>query len=513
MNAAEELLAPAIAGGLGESPAILFGDTTVTYADLEADSNRYAGALCALGVARQDRVLMLLGDRPVFFGVYLGVLKAGAVAVALDLRISAADLLFAVNDSACRVLILDWEFVSLYERVVADVAAPPAVVVAGGRAVGYRTLDEVTEGCATTFEPNAMAPGDMAFWMYTSGTTGKPKAVIHRQSAVRAADRFLGRVLGVGPGDRLYCTSKLFFAYSLGHCFFGALRLGAAAILMDDWPTPGSVARVVERHRPTVVLSVPIFYRNLLDDGAAGGPAFDAVRHYVSAGEKLPAPLFERWRAVTGVPIVEGIGATETCFLFVANRGDEQRPGSCGRALPETEVRLLDDTGAPVDAPGMPGILWVRADCLADGYWRQDEKTGAAFKDGWYCTGDVFTRDAEGWYYHQGRTDDMLKISGQWVSPSEIEAQVLADPRITDAAVVGSPDRDGLVRLALFVVAPGADPGSLEGEIQEALLANLSVYKCPRRIYFIEELPRTASGKVQRFMLRDMAGDLAVGRG
>ena len=401
MNAAEALLGPALAAGRGDRPALLFGDRVITYAALDAESNAFADACADLGVGPGDRVLMMVSDRPQFFVAFLGTIKAGAVAVALNLRLSPEDLMFTLDDSACRLFVVDPQFLDTYEQVSAGLARPPAVVVTEP-APGYRSFDEVMKGRATTFEVVPMAPDDMAFWMYTSGTTGQPKGAIHHHGSVLAGDRFLAKVLGVGPEDRLFSTSKLFFAFSLGHCLLGALCLGASTVLLDAWPTPSAAADVVDRHRPTIMLSVPTMFRNMLDDGVAEGEGFRQVRYYVSAGEKLPPALATRWQAVTGAPIVEGIGATETCFLFLANRADEQRPESCGRPLPETEVALRDEKGAPVDTPGTPGIGWVRTDCLAKGYWQRSDETAELFQDGWYCTGDVFTSDGDGWYYHQG---------------------------------------------------------------------------------------------------------------
>ncbi len=512
MNAGEALLEPALSRGLATAPAVIGGDRTVTYGELDAWAAQCGHAARELGIGRGDRVVMVLRDTPDFFAFYLGVLKIGAVPVALSVRATAAELRFVIEDSGCRLVVVDAELVSCLEAATARLAAAPALMVAGRAVGGHALLNDAVRGQPDRLHPEPMAADDMAFWMYTSGTTGPPKAAVHRQGAVLTADRFLGEVLGVGPGDRLFCSSKLFFAYALGHALFGVLRRGATAILYADWPTPEAVCEVVARHRPTILLSVPTFYRNLLRAGAAKEPALRAVRHFVSAGERLPEIVLERWRAAVGKPIVEAIGATEAGFLFLANDPDDVRVGSCGRPTPGTEVRLLDEDDRPVTEPDVPGVLWVRMDSIAGGYWRQPEKTAAAFRDGWYRTGDVFTVDADGRYRHQGRADDMLKISGQWVSPAEIEEHVLACPGVGAAAVVGVADGDGLTRLALFVTAPDeADTEALEARITEHLLGRLAVHKCPRRVRVLEDLPCTATGKVQRFRLREMARDLVGG--
>jgi benzoate-CoA ligase len=244
----------------------------------------------------------------------------------------------------------------------------------------------------------------------------------------------------------------------------------------------------------------------MLRDGVAEKPDFKNVRYYITAGEKLPRSLFDQWMEATGRPMLEGIGATETCFLFLANRPDNMKPGTCGVPTPGTEVKVIDDDGSLVTEPNTPGVLWVKMGCVASGYWNMEQKTHEVFKDGWYCTNDMFTFDADGYYEYQGRADDMLKISGQWVSPAEIEEQVLKNTAVSEAAVVGVPNEDGLVRLVLFLVASQPDDATaeLEEELTGSLKSNLSIYKCPRRMYFLDEMPLTATGKLQRFALRQM---------
>ncbi len=508
MNAAQALLGPALARGLGDRPALVFEGRGVTYGELDARASRCGHGLRDAGVRAQDRVMLLVHDRPEWFYAYLGAMKLGAVPVAINPLASAEVLRFVVEDSACRLLVIESALLPLYRSVAAGLAAPPAVMVADRAAGGHPSLDQAMHGRPDSLEPVALSPEDMAIWMYTSGTTGKPNGAVHRQRAIPEAPRFLGEVLGVGPGDRLYCTSKLFFAFSLGHCALASLQLGAATILLEPWPTTETVAAVVARDRPTVMFTVPTLYRNLLRDGQAAGAPFRRVRHYVAAGERLPEALFERWREATGRPILEGVGATETLMLFLANRPGDCRPGASGVAAPGVELRLEDEAGATVTEPDRTGVMWVRSGCIAAGYWNREEKS-AAFRDGWYCTGDLFSRDADGWFHHRGRQDDMLKVSGQWVSPAEIEAEVLRHSKVDEAVVVGVPDRDGLTRLALFLVVGEAqvDRAELEAEITESLTARLSSYKCPRRVFYTDEMPRTATGKLQRFVLRDQAAE------
>jgi len=414
LNAAETLLRPALDADLGDHPAILFNDQVVTYTELDADACRFGNACLELGIRAQDRVLMVLHDRPYFFSVCLGAMKIGAVPIAFTLRASAHDLEFAIVDSGCRMLLIDHEYVPLYEQVVAGIDDPPRVIVCDADVSGYANLKAIMEGQSGDLEPQPTAPDAMAYWVYTSGTTGTPKGAVHVQSGVAAGKRFLADVLGLGAGDRIFCSSKLFFAFSIGHCLFGALPLGMTTILFDGWPNAEAVTGVVERYRPDALFSVPTLFRGLLAEGFAGGAAFKSVRYFVAAGEKLSEVVFDRWRETTGKPITEGIGATENAFLFLANRPGDEIAGSCGWPIPGTDVRLVADNGEPVSEADAPGVLWVRSPSVAARYWHQEDKTRAAFEDGWYRTGDVFTRDADGRFRHQGRADDMLKVSGQW---------------------------------------------------------------------------------------------------
>ncbi len=513
MNACDALLGPTLAAGHGHTPALIHRETCLTYAELGALVNRFGNALAAKGVGRSDRVLLLLKDTPELVAGFLATMKLGGVAVALNTRSAARDLRFAIADSACRAMFIDGDFLDLFDETVSEGAhRPPVLVVCGGAgepAAPAASLGAFLGNRADRLESAPMAPDDMAFWIYTSGTTGTPKAAMHCHRDVLPGDRHLGEILGVKRGDRLFSSSKLFFSFALAHCLLGGLRVGATVILDDRWPDSDAVADTVRRHHPHVMFSVPTIYRNLLRDGHATDDAFRLVRCFVSAGEKLPASLFERWRQATGKPILEGIGATETLFLFIANTPASYRAGATGRPQPGVELRLLDERDRAVAEPGVCGVLWVRMASLCRGYWRQPEKTAASFADGWYRTGDVFSFDGEGWWYHHGRADDLLKISGQWVSPGEIEDCALATAGVLDAAVVGVENSEGLTRLSMFVVPADRQGGpALAALIQERIRSQLSIYKCPRNIRFVPEIPRTATGKIQRFRLRELAREM-----
>jgi 3-hydroxybenzoate/4-hydroxybenzoate---CoA ligase len=507
LNMAEAVLGPSIARGQNHDIALICGDETVTYCQLWHRVNQAGNAFSEIGLSIGDRVVLMVRDTPAFFYVYLGLMKIGAVPIAVNLRLSAADVAYTVNDSEAKAIVLDDMFVADYRSVASDVILRPNVIVTDVEHADYNYLPKIMGLASQDLEAVELKPEDPAFWMYSSGTTGKPKGVVHSQKSIFAAEHLMGELMEVGPGDRIYGSSKLFFAFSLAHCFLAPIKLGATVILYPEWPDAAAVAAVVERYKPTILLSVPTFYRNMLRDGVAEKEDFKNVRYYLTAGEKLPRSLFDQWMEATSRPMLEGIGATETCFLFLANRPDNMNPGTCGVPTPGTEVKVINNDGELVTEPNMPGVLWVRMACVASGYWNLKKKTREVFKDGWYCTNDMFTFDADGYYEYQGRADDMLKISGQWVSPAEIEEQVLKNKTVSEAAVVGVPNEDGLVRLALFLVAPEAKGATedLEKELVDFLTANLSIYKCPRRMYFLDEMPLTATGKLQRFALRQMA--------
>ncbi|MGZ8299871.1 MAG: benzoate-CoA ligase family protein [Rhodoplanes sp.] len=502
VNASDEVLGPTLAAGRGGDIAILFGDEAITFARLDAEVNRFGNALRPY-LGKGDRALLLLKDSPVFVAAFLGIMRIGAVAVPISTRLTAEDLAFVMADSGAKALIIDDDFLPQCRRAIEINGRRPDLVAVRGPAVaGARRLEDVLAGARAERPKAATTSDDMAYWLYSSGTTGRPKAAIHVHGNLGTGDRFFD-AFGFGPGQRVFSSSKLFFAYALGHVLIGGLRTGSTIVLFDGWPDGEAIARMVERYRPTIMVSVPAFYRSLLRDNLAGRPCFKAVRRYMSAGESLPESLYSRWLEATGVPVVEGIGATETIFLLVGGTPAEHLPGATGKPFPYCEARLLDLDDRSVTRPDSPGILWVKMGSLCRGYWKQPEKTAAAFRDGWYRTGDVFVIDREGWWYHQGRADDLLKISGQWVSPAEIEECAITVPGVSEAIVVGAQDEDGLVRLTLFLVAPAADPNALYTKVQDRLLAALSKYKCPRRIVFLEAIPRTATGKARRFQLRN----------
>lgn len=507
MNAADEIIGRPMRQGLGERTAILCADRVVSFSQLDAEVNRCGHALRELGVQRGDRVLFLMDDSPELVAAYLGTLRIGAVAVALNVRLAARDLSYIIEHSECRVICVDAHFFDLYESAAASLASAPTVVkVGGGATAPCLSYAEIVAPRSAQLDSVMVDPEEVGFWLYSSGTTGKPKAVMHPHRSVIAADCLERECLGIGPGDRVFTTSKIFFGFALGHSLMGGIQCGATIILSPAWPEPKLIMDTVEKHRPTVLFSTPVMYRNLLREGAPMQPAFRAIRFFVAAGEKLPESLYDDWLELCGTPILDGVGASETVFLFLLNPPGDSKGGSSGKPVRWAKLRLVDDDGRDITEPNHPGQIAIQTSCQFVGYWKQADLTERALRDGWYFPGDMFEFDAEGRWCHLGRADDMLKVSGQWVSPAEIEACALTVPEVMDAAVVGFPNADGLTRIALFVMPRNeeTDKVALEQALLATFKSTLSIYKCPRTIRFVDDLPRTATGKTQRFRLREM---------
>ncbi len=501
VNAAEALLQPALEQGLAGAPALIAPGRTLTYGELRHEAFRAAQVLAGLGIRPGERVVLLLRDSPALVAAYLGILAAGAVAVTVNLRSSDAEVAHVLRDSACALVLLEADLSPLWRRLRASGANCPAYTVRGA-VPGLPAWEPLVAKAMPEFTPVRLPEDAMAFWIYTSGATGEMKACVHRQRDVLLGDAYLRDILGVRPGMRLYATSKLFFAYALGTCLFGALRLGATTILLDVWPTPVAVEALIEGHRPHVVFSVPAFYRALLRSGAAGHRAFRGVQTWVSAGERLPAPVYERWRETAGSPIVEGMGTSETLFMILTHRPGATAPGSSGRPAPGVQARLLDAAGHAVTTPGQPGILAVRMDSTFSTYWNQPERSAAALREGWFVTGDVFTVDAQGDWHHGGRQEDRIAAGAGTLNPADIEERLQGLPGVADACIVATGAPDALSVTVCAVPTPSADLPALATAIRAEVARWLPPPVAPAHVRWLPDLPRTASGKVQRYRLR-----------
>ena len=502
MNAVEHLLGKAALARHGERVALVCGGESVTYADLAARVARSAGALRALGVSPGDRVLLLMRDTPEFAAAWLGALHAGAVAIALNTKLSEAEYRHVRADSGARLAIIEDRFAWARPDLATEEAGEGSLVIAGASAGPALSWRAALERAAPATAPHAVAAEDPAFWLYSSGTTGKAKGIIHTHRSLLPAGQGQRDVVGLAPGERSFATSKLFFAYALEHGLLGPIAIGATAILEPDWPDAAAALALVERHRPATFFSVPTFYRNLLALGAERLAPFRAVRRFVAAGERLPAQLVAQWRAATGGEILSLYGMSETFCACMITPPGSSNGARTGRPLAGVETRLRTREGRDA-AEGESAELWLRHPGLALGYANRPEQTAAQFQDGWFCTRDLFIRDDEGYFTHQGRSDDLVKVAGQWVQPGELEEAVAGDPAIAEVACVQVTDAGGLERLALFVTARGEAAQALAAAIR-VCEEKLPRFKRPKWIRAVAELPRTATGKVQRFKLREL---------
>jgi benzoate-CoA ligase family protein len=506
-NASTYLVDRHVEAGRGDRIAVTGTDGTLTYAELLTRIRRVASGLRELGVRPEERVLVFMADGPDMLALILGAMRMGAVPVPVSTMMTAKDLGEVLRDSRARVLAASPEFAAVAEEAAGS--APDLATFLLGRNTPPRP-PAWAEGRPLVFDDDApendgdpypTSPDSSALWLYTSGTTGLPKAAVHRHASIRSvAETYGAQVLGIEPDDRCLSVPKLFFAYGLGNSCFFPLSAGASAVLVPGRPTPALIAERLESERPTLFFGVPTFYAALL---ASDLPpeTFSSVRRAVSAGEPLPAPIFRRFAERFGVEILDGIGATEALHIFVSNRPGQVRPGTTGVPVPGYDVRIVGDDGAEVPQ-GTPGHLMVRGDSIATGYWCRTAVTRRVFQGEWLRTGDTYVADEDGHLRFLGRSDDMIKAAGIWVSPSEVEARLLEHPGVAQAVVVAVPDGDGLDKPVAGVVRAAGSAVTAE-EIIEFCRAELAGFKRPRTVFFLDSLPTTATGKVQRYVLRE----------
>ena len=489
----------------------IFGESfSVTYAELAALANRVGNALQELGVTRGDRVLIVLPDSAEFMASFFGAAKTGAVAVPVNPFARSADYIHYIADSEPRAAIVHSEALEAFLPALSERPQMPIVVV------GESQVEMHGVSCASWSDWIASAPGtlaaaettscDSAFMLYTSGSGGTPKAAVHRHGDMLVATRnYAQGVLGLRVDDVTFSTSKLFFAYGLGNGMYFPLALGASTILNPKRANAEHVIKLVSKYQPTIFFAVPTLYAAILREAetAVRRLDFSSVRQCVSAGETLPVEIFDRWKRATGLEILDGIGSTEMLHIFISSRPGQCKPGSCGFPVPGYEARIVDDAAKEVPA-GEIGNLWVRGASAFAEYWRIPELSARTKRGGWVVTGDKFLRDSDGYYHYCGRADDMLKVAGMWVSPVEVENALLGHPQVAEAAVVGATDARGLTYALAYVTLRAGCQGSgeLGEEIRSHVKARLVSHKVPREVRFCGELPKTVTGKIQRFKLR-----------
>jgi benzoate-CoA ligase family protein len=486
--------------GRGAKIAIRCAAGDVSYAELAANVNRCGNALLALGLTPGQRMIMVVKDCPEFCYLFWGAIKAGIIPVPINVILRAADYRVMLEDSGSSAVIYSPEYAGEIVPALAGAPGRIALPVEGGE----RCLRALLVQASPALDPRDAAATDPCFWLYTSGSTGRPKAAVHRHRDMVVTSELFGRgVLGVDQDDVIFSATKLFFAYGLGNAMTFPLWAGATTVLLDARPTAANTLEIVERFRPTLYFGVPTLYASQLQELETTRRDLSSLRLCVSAGEPLPAEIFRRWNDRTKLTILDGLGSTEALNTFLSNRPDDVRPGTSGRPVPGYEVRILAPDGREA-APGEQGRLQVRGDSTAPYYWNNPERTAQTMQGDWLDTGDTYVRDEDGYYCYSGRSDDMLKVGGIWCSPIEIESCLIDHRSVLEAAVAGVPDASGNIKPeAWIVVRAGVTAADgLAAELMQHCRGRLAPYKYPRRVHFVDELPRTVTGKIQRYLLR-----------
>jgi 4-hydroxybenzoate-CoA ligase len=478
----------------------------MSYGELAAATNRMANLLASLGLPRETRIALLLLDTRDFPTAFWGAIKAGIVPVALNTLLTAEQYRYILADSRAKALVVSAQLLPAVQPILAELPFLAHLIVAGGEAgaKGLALARELARQPAA-FKPAETCADEVAFWLYSSGSTGMPKGVRHLHTSPMETARLYGQgVLGMREDDVVFSAAKLFFAYGLGNGMSFPMSVGAATVLLPERPTPEAVFRVLKQRQPTIFFGVPTLYAAMLaHPGGTPESSSQRLRLCVSAGEALPAEVGKSWKRKFGVDILDGVGSTEMLHIYVSNRPGDVRYGTSGKPFAGYEIRLVDEAGKEV-ADGAIGEMLVNGPSAADGYWNQREKTRSTFEGQWTRTGDKYSRDSEGYYTYAGRTDDMFKVSGYWVSPFEVESALISHEAVLEAAVVAATDADGLVKPKAFVVLKPGRPASadLVEALQSHVKARAGLWKFPRRIEFVDGLPKTATGKIQRFKLR-----------
>jgi benzoate-CoA ligase family protein len=506
-NITTKLIDEMVEKGLGDKVAVYYGDKTYTYGEMQSLINKVGNALKILGVHMEERVMLVMYDSPEAMASFFGAIKIGAIPLPVNYMYTMHDYRYLLNNSRAHTLIADADFIEEIEGFKEKFLYLENTIIVGKKTRAYHiAFHDLVDRCSDKLEVAYTTFEDAAFWVYTSGSTGVPKAAVHLQHDVFSCIDSYGKgILGTTQNDLLLSASKFFFAYGLGNSFFYPHAVGASVVLLPDRPRPETIFATINRYHPTIFFGVPTLYASMLEvEGAEKKYDLSSLRICTSAGEALPTEIFLEWKKRFQLEILDGIGSTELLAIFISNRPGDVKPGSSGKIVPGYQAKIVDDRGDEVPE-GEIGTLQVKGESTAAYYYRYHEKWKTSMLGEWFNTGDRYYRDAEGYYYYQGRGDDMLKVGGIWVSPIEVEDALVSHPAVLEAAVVAKKDEHALVKPKAYVMLKkGHHPSEkLARDIQAFVKKSIAPYKYPRWIEFVKDLPRTSTGKIQRYKLRE----------